>query len=68
LRLLAQLLLELKLSLRMNRHSVAEAAVGPVLSLERPQLYYARGDSNLDVFRPARLGAIVRLAIIIDRL
>jgi hypothetical protein len=67
-RLLAQALLELRLSRRIASWSSLEAALGPIVAFSRPQLTYERSDgSSRVVYRPSRLGAIVRLAIIIGQ-
>ncbi|MDB4975138.1 MAG: hypothetical protein JWN48_3479 [Myxococcaceae bacterium] len=67
-RLLAQLTLELKLSMRVGRRSAIEGSVGPLLALHRPRFFYDRGPDRAAVFRPALFGALVRVAVIIDGL
>lgn len=66
-RALAQALLELKLAVRLYGVNWLEASLGPTISFSRPQFSYRRSDgSTADLYRPALVGAILRLSFIID--
>ncbi|MDB4988621.1 MAG: hypothetical protein JWN04_3799 [Myxococcaceae bacterium] len=68
-RLLAEALVELKWSVRIHGRGSLEASVGPFVSLSRPRFSYLGHEAqSVSVYRPSALGAILRLAIIIDRL
>lgn len=66
-RLLAQLVFALGLRRQLGRASALEASIGPVVSLLRPRSYYLDETRQpVDVHRPAALGAIVQLTLIIQ--
>lgn len=68
-RLLAQLTVELKLAAHVSEQASLELSVGPVVSLSRPRVFFTRTDgATVDVARPEPLGAILRLAIVVQRL
>ncbi|MFT3924192.1 MAG: hypothetical protein QM778_16780 [Myxococcales bacterium] len=66
-RVLARAAVEVALSMRIGATSAIQGSLGPILSLWRPRFFLEQADgSTLEVHRPATVGAILRLTLIIS--